>query len=325
MKKYILILLFAFTSLIAYNQIIKGVVIDSQTKNRIPFATLYFNGTSTGIIADHDGNFELNMDKYPSKALTISAIGYYSKSITDLSGLEELTIRLQAKVYEIDEAKIHSKSLVRKRKANLRLLRRELIGETENAWYCKILNEEDITFNYFEDEDTLKAFASKPIIIRNKALGYNITYYLDKFEFYRNTDFTYFMGNFIFEEDSTITDRDLVKENRLKAYSGSRMHFFRSLWAQKLSSNNYKITDLKGKKIKYKNIVIVDEDGNKFVSYDGQLLIYFGHKQTKVAFSQLVYFNKYGDFSPYGIRWLGGMADKRIADWLPLDYLVRKY
>jgi hypothetical protein len=319
MKKCALLILFICTSLIAYNQVIHGVVIDSQTKNKIPFATLYFNGTTLGKVADQDGNFELNIDEHTSKTLIISAIGYYSKSLTDLSELDELKVKLMPKVYEINEAKINSKSLVRQRRINLRLLKRELIGETENAWACKIMNEEDITFNYFQDEDTLKAFASKPIIIKNNALAYNITYYLDNFEYYRNTDFTYFVGNFIFKEDSAV-DREIAEQNRRNTYDGSRMHFFRALWAKQLNSNNFRITDAKGKNLKYKDIVVIDNDGNKYLKYTGELTIYYGYVRTRVVFTKLVYFNQDGDFSPYGIRWLGGMADKRIADWLPLDY-----
>ncbi len=82
--------------------------------------------------------------------------------------------------------------------------------------------------------DTLKAFALKPILIINKALGYNITYYLDKFEYYKPGNSFFFMGNIIFNEDST--KKMLYERRRKNAFLGSRMHFFRALWTDDLNS-----------------------------------------------------------------------------------------
>src|SRR5664280_3039543 len=88
------------------------------------------------------------------------------------------------------------------------------------------------------DKDTLKAFASKPILINNNALGYKITYYLDKFEYYKKDRSMFFAGNMIFNEDLGIneTQKQLYGERRNEAYLGSRMHFFRALWADDLKS-----------------------------------------------------------------------------------------
>lgn len=65
---------------------------------------------------------------------------------------------------------------------------------------CKIINEEDITFNYDSDRDTLRAFARKPIVIHNHALGYIVTCYLDEFEYDKRMKITYFVGETLFNE-----------------------------------------------------------------------------------------------------------------------------
>lgn len=320
MIRYILVFLFVCLQTLAYNQVIEGTVIDKNTLDIIPFATIYFNGTSHGACSDLKGNFELDISKYASMPITISAIGYFSQIIDDYVIGEHLDIALKPKVYEFTEAVVNSKSLVRQRRANLKIFRNEFIGITENSWTCTILNEEDITFNYYTDKDTLRAYASKPIIISNKAMGYNITYFLEKFEFYRDTEFTFFAGNFIFEEDST-QDQNLVNKNREYAYNGSRMHFFRSLWANKLASNNFKIKNRKGKTIKYKDIVVQDNNGNKYLKSDENLYIYYYSKRTElILYTSLLYFSKEGNFSPEGMLWNGAMSIYRIADWLPLEY-----
>ena len=71
---------------------------------------------------------------------------------------------------------IITRSLERERRANLRVFRNQVPGRTSYARRCEILNEEDITFNYGSDRDTLIAYALKPLQIRNDALGYIIKY-----------------------------------------------------------------------------------------------------------------------------------------------------
>ena len=200
MKKIILIFLFINFNIVAYNQVIKGTILENKT--RIPIlATVYFNGTFVGTQSDLDGNFELDISKNTSMPLTISSIGYYSVNLTSFSTNKPLIIYLTPKVYEVKEVVISSKSLVRKRKANLNLFKKVFLGTTANARNCKIINENDITFNYDSDRDTLKAFASKPLLIINRALGYKITYYLDRFEYSKRDRSMLFTGTLIFNED----------------------------------------------------------------------------------------------------------------------------
>ncbi len=76
----------------------------------------------------------------------------------------------------------------------MRIFRNEFIGLSVNARKCHILNEEDISFNYASDGDTLKAFASAPIVIQNLSLGYIISYHLERFEYERKTKTMLFTG-----------------------------------------------------------------------------------------------------------------------------------
>jgi CarboxypepD_reg-like domain len=321
MKKRLPILIFTMLQFISYGQVIKGVVLDKNTSKEIEFATVYFNGTSTGTCSDQYGNFQLDISRYATKPITISAIGYYSKTTANFSGQEKNIIKLKPKVYNINEAAIQSKSLVRQRRINLRLFREEFIGTTDNSWNCEILNEEDITFNYFNDEDTLKAYAKKPLIIKNRALGYNITYYLDIFEYYRDSKFVFFSGNFIFEENSD-DYLGLIKENQEYVYRGSRMHFFRALYVNDLRENHFRIINSENKKVKYENIVIEDKEGNKYLKYKGNLRVYYFEIESKMIVSGLILFEENGHFDPEGIKWTGAMAGDRIADWLPLEYEI---
>ena len=322
LKKFILLILFINFFTVGYNQVIKGTILDKETKNTIPHATVYFSGTFVGTTTDQNGYFELDITKYASRPLAISAIGYYSYTLIDFSKNDPFIIYLTPKAYELEEVVITAKSYARERKANLKLFKNAFLGKTFNARKCEIINENDITFNYGSDDDTLKAFALKPILVNNRALGYKVTYYLDKFEYYRKSNVIFFTGNIIFNEDlSTEETYKRFHERRKNSYVGSRMYFFRALWANKLTSNKINIKNSRDKNPGYKQVVIQDDYNKKFLKYNEDLDIYCKTRWSKIIFlKEQVFFDQDGFFDPSGIQWEGEMARKRIADWLPYEY-----
>jgi len=58
MRKFILLILLFHLYSVAYNQIIKGTILDRQNDSTILFASIYFNGTFAGTTSDLNGNFE---------------------------------------------------------------------------------------------------------------------------------------------------------------------------------------------------------------------------------------------------------------------------
>ena len=331
MKKIILSTIAIFFCLSAYNQVINGTILDIETDEKVPFASIYFNGTFVGTASDSEGNFTLDISNNISMPLTISCIGYYSLTLTDFSLDEPLQIYLKPKRIETGEVVVSGRSLVKERRGNLRLFKKVFLGTSVNAQSCEILNEEDITFNYGSDRDTIKAYASKPIIVKNEALGYTITYYLDIFEYDKKSQSFLFKGNSIFEEDFITkenTNDEEYKEKRENAYLGSRMHFLRTLWVDALESSNFTIKNSEDKDLNYSDIVI-QQVGNlqdtlnlyiKYISYPTPMSIYYNAKVSTMHLKyQRVFFDKTGYDSP-GIIWEGEMLTKRIGDSLPLEY-----
>jgi CarboxypepD_reg-like domain len=331
MKKLILIFLFANFNIIAYNQVIKGTVLENNTNNPV-IATIYFSGTFVGTMSDLNGNFELDISKYASMPLTISSIGYYSVTLTDFLTHKPLIIYMTPKVYEVNEVVISSKSLVKRRIANLNLFKKVFLGTTDNARNCKIINENDITFNYANDLDTLKAFASKPIVINNNSLGYKITYYLDRFEYSKKDRSMLFSGSLIFNEDFATDEKHkrLYEIRRKEVYLGSRMHFFRALWADNLESSGFKVNNSANQNLNYYDIVedsLKDSLKNhtKFLKYSKNLSILYDTRLTNIVFlKEKVGFDKDGYFDQTGpgISWEGDMLDKRVGDMLPYTYRI---
>ncbi|MBN1651483.1 MAG: carboxypeptidase-like regulatory domain-containing protein [Bacteroidales bacterium] len=321
MRKFLFSILLILFIKQAYTQVITGCVLDEKDKTAICCATAYFNGTYVGAIANEQGNFELDCSKNKLMPITISAIGYFSVTLYDYQFDEPLIIYLKPKIYQLSETTIQAKSLKRKRKRYLKLFKEEFLGTTENALLCTLLNEEDITFNYETDKDTIKVFALNPIQVENKALAYQVTYYLDKFEYYKQTQSTYFEGNIQFKERNIAAqDQHKIKEKRELCYLGSRMHFIRALWLNRLQSNGFTVTTLNYQKLNEEDLVS-QKGGRKFFNYKQDIYIYFDRKISRIRFLfDRVYFDESGFFIAAGIHWKGAMGEQRIADWLPYEY-----
>ncbi len=310
--------------MISRSQVIRGTVFDKASKSAVGYASLYFTGTFNGTTTDINGNFELDVTNNKNMPLTVSAIGYYSVTVTDFLSGKPVIIYMEPKVYELHEVAVKSKSLANKRKANLITFREIFLGETQNARNCFITNENDITFNYNSDRDTLKAYATKPLEIDNQALGYKITYYLDRFEYDRSNRTFVFKGDMIFKEDLSIDSeqKQVFERRRRYSYQGSRMHFFRALWQNKLSAFGFTVKNSLDQNLNSNDIVSV-VSGKKYLRYYESLRIGYYSAEPKgslIFLSTLVYFDATGYYDQTAIQWEGSMAIRRIADGLPYEY-----
>jgi hypothetical protein len=325
MKRSILILLL-FTFFINSNaQIVRGTILDKSNGNKIENASVFINGTSAGTYTDKEGYFELDITRYSLMPVTISALGYYSVTINDYSKDKPFVTSLMPKTFQLNEVVINSKKIDRERRANLKIFKDEFVGITENAAKCVIMNENDIRFVLSSDNDTLKAVALKPLEIYNNALGYKITYFLDKFEYSRQGKTFNYEGNVIFNEDLATEDTKsrLFERKRKYAYQGSRIQFFRALWSDNLKSTGFLIKNSKYEILDYKDLVVVGDSLKKYLSYNNDLKIYYYSKypNSYIYFiKKNVYFDRNGYFDASGLIWEGQMVRQRIGDLLPYEY-----
>ncbi len=261
MRSHTIFLLLLFSPLALSGQLVKGTVLDKESGNPVSLAAVYFNGTFVGTTSDQNGIFELDVSRYISMPLTISAVGYYSHTLSDFSNGGAINIYLTPKIYELGEVVVIDKIARHERKKHLKQFRKEFLGTTFNARRCEILNEEDISFLYNIHSDTMNVIALKPLRIHNKVLGYNITYYLDEFKCCMKDNSLFFTGNIQFTED-LFTQRRFSERKRRIALSGSRMQFFRALWSDDLNSSHFTIRDSTGTELEYRRLIIQDEGKN---------------------------------------------------------------
>jgi CarboxypepD_reg-like domain len=327
MRRIILLLMFINIFIMAgHAQTVRGIVLDKSNNIKINYASIYINGTYIGTNSDRNGYFELDITKYNSLPLTISAIGYYSATLTNFATDRIIEVYLTPKTYELKEVVVVAKSHEKERKANLRLFRSQFLGLTVNGRKCVITNEDDIKF--VDSGNSLKAFTLKPILIINYELGYKITYYLDTFEFNRESGIFLIKGTALFNEDMSIgiAQKNIFEKRRKNAYLGSIFHFFSSLWANSLESNGFSIRDSEGEKINYKDLVTIGADSRKYLSNKGCIYIYYLLHPPKSYIEVLkdkVFFDSVGYFDGSGVKIIGEMAERRIGDLLPYDYKLK--
>jgi hypothetical protein len=330
---------------IGHCQIFKGTVYDRATDSVLCGAVIYISGTSVGTSSDIHGNFRLDISKYRSMPITISLLGYYSLTLPEHGGNKTYPIYLSPKVNEINEVVIKAKK--GKWNTYLRIFKREFLGESENASDCEILNERQLRFIYNTDSSVLRAFSSEPILIYNKALGYSITYYLDKFRYSRKmdekkvlTENFALLGNYLFKDELvTLNESEKINvlEKRKKAFLGSRMHFFRLLYEENLSqagkkavllsdntllSSGYSITS--NSPIKADSLVTTKDSISAYLKHLGELYVRHRIKDSILDLKMdSIYFQKNGYFDPLEISFSGQMSKQRIGDLLPFEYVLK--
>ncbi len=314
-------------------KIINGKILEAGTNKPVKSASIYFDGTLNGTTSDSTGSFTLYPGANRNAPVIISAVGYDSETVTDFPSGKRAIVYLSMKQYDLEAVTI-SASDGMSRKEKLRIFRREFLGTSENAKNCEIVNEDDITLSYNASTNTIKAFSDKPIIIRNKKLGYTLNFFPKELTFSPSQVKVH--GYQFFEEDPTLAGNGKIQKAREAAYSGSQIHFVRSLWNDGLKQNGFSLytggneVTYNGREIAYKekrqikyNSVIVSRNNEKYIHLNEPVYIDYKGRTSRLnklnsAGDGLITPNGYSD--PSALIWSGAIGMQRIGDALPLEY-----
>ena len=246
MRKISAILFFVLLSpVILWAQLtIKGTVVNSANDEPLAGSSVFLSGTSIGTTSNGVGFFELINIPPGRYELIISSIGYETNvfSFTSEQLPLQVKIEMEQKVKELENVTVEPYLEESWDKWGL-LFTTNFIGSAPNARNCKIRNPDVIHFRYYKKSDRVTAYADEPLIIDNRALGYTIRYQLEEFEVDFPNSSTMFAGYPLFNDMTK--DRKNVphrwREAREKAYSGSMMHFMRSLYTDSLLQNGFEV------------------------------------------------------------------------------------
>ena len=111
MMKYLWILLFIFPLNVFSQYRLSGILTDTETKEPVPYATVYINGTTKGVISDKAGSFYIDNISVPCEVI-ISHVSYEKQTIqlVDASNLN-LVLSLRSQKINISEVSVQDKSL----------------------------------------------------------------------------------------------------------------------------------------------------------------------------------------------------------------------
>ena len=256
------------------------------------------------------------------RPITATSVGYFSMTLYDYPIDSFVYIFLDPKVYNIAAVIIKPDNMPRSEKE--KMFSEEFLGKDYNAGRCQIVNMEDIVLVYNDRNKSLNAFCDKPIIIDNNALKYRISYFLDQFTCSEDSAFisgTYYFSEIPYSHTKTIAER------RKNTYQGSRMHFIRSLFENRLDAEGFTMKIVDSCKIGYASIVADSSAQEKFLSQDRNIIVVYPRKlqRSLLKFSKKsVAIDKSGYFDPHGITWSGFMASQIMADLLPFEYEINE-
>ena len=106
MNKYLITLSFLLCiQVIVAQNIFKGTVIDNETKQGIPFASVYLPQLEKGASTDESGAFEITNIPAGSYKLVVSVLGFatFSKNVDITTGNNTLQISLEPSAVEIEQ------------------------------------------------------------------------------------------------------------------------------------------------------------------------------------------------------------------------------
>lgn len=288
-SSFLLVLFWLISSLtsIAQVKIDKGLVLDQSTKQPIVGASVFINASGIGAICDANGQFNLNkfvQANLGNPNLTIAAVGYETATYNLITRTGDVVIYLKPLVRELETVVVHAAEKNGWEKYGPDFIE-NFFGYSDFSKQCVLKNPEALSFYYDPEQLILRVIAKKPLSIYNKALGYNITYWLDEFEYNYRSRIIIFKGSSLFEDRIIVKGRKALAakwlKNRAEAYHGSVMHFIRSVYAGKLAQSGFVVRRLDkvegNRKGKYANVldptVLVEADFSD--SVDSQKIIQF--------------------------------------------------
>lgn len=231
MKKLILLLLI-FPFCLSFAQVIKGTVVN-DAGIRIGNVNVYIDGTKTGTTSAEDGTFSLNVSGKNLGNLIFRKENYETFA-TPVSEVVNKTLKVVLlKSNDIEEVTIVSYT-EEAYKNYINYFLDSFIGyDKQNV---KIKNQRSLKFSFDKKNKILKVKAPKTLIIENKNLGYEIEYNLVNFSSDFNTKIINCSGTSLFKETK---NNSKTRLNRMNAYDGSLLHFFRSVYNNTVAADQF--------------------------------------------------------------------------------------
>ncbi|MDR6923135.1 carboxypeptidase-like regulatory domain-containing protein [Chryseobacterium sp. 2987] len=237
MKKTVFLFLMLLPLYLLTAQTVRGSVV-SDKGGFLPGVNIYIDGTKTGTVSKEDGSFSLSVPAGNLGSVVFQKEEYetFTSPVSDLIN-KNLKVVL-TKTHEIEEIKLVPYT-AEAYKNYIKYFLDTFIGSDHQN--VKIKNQNTLKFSFDKENKILRVKAPKTLIIENKNLGYEIKYNLITYSADFNTRMINYIGTSFFQETK---NTDKIKLNRMNAYDGSMLHFFRSIYENKISEDKFVVNHL---------------------------------------------------------------------------------
>lgn len=225
----------------AQNGVVTGTVTNIESKKPLAGASVFLSNSSVGSATNDGGKFTLYSVRPGQYTLVVTVIGYEGYSKTILVGPEpiKLKIELAQKPLMLREVVISSNADWKK---NFEAFKKEFIGTDENAKSCVVLNPHILNITYNPTKQILHADGDRFLVVENKALGYRVKFLLNDFKIDKISNVISREGQQLFEDlPGSEAQKKKWHLKREDAYYGSAMHFYRSLYTDRLLQEGFTI------------------------------------------------------------------------------------
>lgn len=253
MRPINLIFCLAFATFLPAQKTLTGRVIDANTEEPVPFATVYVDGTSTGDVTAEDGTVSvaLNTVRRPL-IIVISHLNYQNRTIEVKNLTEPFLARLRPAGNELAQIEVDD---VDQRVKNVREFRERMLGTDDWGLRAELLNDDQIIFERdrlprksgkLGPARNLRARSQDALRVQLTDLGYLLRLDLVDFLYtYANGQMSY-LGTSFFIPVPPKNKRQArrYERNRNRAYYGSQLHFSRALLADSLDRSGFQVSEL---------------------------------------------------------------------------------
>lgn len=220
---------------------VNGVIRDNKGQ-LLPGATVFLSNSKFITSTDKNGAFQLTKVSPGTYVLVARFIGYqtYSTAINVVDKSIDVNVKLVENANSLNQVIVSADP---KWNEHFEEFKKRFLGITPNAEKCKIENKEVLHFRFSRKNQTLKANADEFLKIKNDALGYEISYSLESFEFNYKTGIIKYQGYPSFEELKPTDQKqaNLWEKNRSEAYTGSPTHLMKALFDGKSYKEGFRI------------------------------------------------------------------------------------
>ena len=321
--------------------IVRGRVVDDSTGAPLALTNVFVANSTIGSAANGEGRYLLRGVPLGTQQVVASIVGYaletWTLRLTDTIAYE-VEFRLRPRELQMPGVLVEAKDPVEWKKQLQRFVD-SFFGTGPNCTLCRLMNPQVLDFQVDEQVNQFIATAREPLQIENHALGYRFTYILRRYV--ESPQLFQFVGVTHFEE---LRPRDAQesarwKENRRKAYYGSRRHFLSTLIRKTWREDGFEVNSIRKTPARmalmWRAGFEVDADTllrpgrapyERRISFDGMLqVIYTQGRRQEFSLIQLdqpvvtIYANGLVE-NPLKMVTQGYWSSQRAADLLPTDY-----